>query len=545
MRWFCAARGERQPLSLKLKIFLLVTAVGSLTLGLFGVAAVWRAGLAHENSVGQQNLKLAGVIAQMPEVRSGLAAPNPAAALQPLADAIRERTGVDLIVIFDMRGIRYTHYNPRYVNTLYEAADKERALRGEAFAIRCSCVGVQSVRGLAPVWGPDGSQVGVVVVGTFVNNVAAGARQLQAALGLSLVLSLGLAAGAAFWIAARIKRSLYGLEPWQIAALLRERETLLQSMHEGLVAVERTGRIAVMNSAARSIIGVHADPAGKPADDVVPDLRLTELLSAGASEQDEELVLGRRVVVCNRVPIRVDGHVVGGLVTFRDKTEVTRLAEQLTGVRRLAEALRAQNHEFLNKLQALAGLIHLESYDEALDFITHITRGRQAAMQQLLAHVHEPVTAGLLLGKLSEAQEKGIELVIAPDSRLHSLPPRFDGGAMVCVLGNLIENALEALAGQPPGRRRVEVRLREEDDHLFLGVSDTGSGVPSNLSGRLFRRGVSSKGAGRGLGLSLVMDRVRQAGGEIQVDRAPDGGARFTVRIPLPAAAAATAAGAG
>ncbi len=464
-------------------------------------------------------------------MQAGLLSPDPAADLQPVTESLRRTLGVDLIVIFDMQGIRYTHYDPRYINTPYGASDRDPALSGKAYYTRCSCVGVQSVRGLAPIRAADGQQIGVAVVGTFVDNVVAGLHQLRLALGASLGVLLVLAAAAAFWISGNIRASLSGLEPWKIAALLREREALLQSIREGLVAIDREGRITLMNEAARTLIGVEADPVGRPAAELVPELRLTELL-AGATRSDEELVLAHRVVLCTGVPISVAGQVGGALVSFRGKTEVTRLAEELTGVRRFIDGLRAQNHEYLNKLQTLAGLIHLGAYQEAAEFISRTTRVRQAAVQHVLANVGDAATAGLLMGKLSEAQEKGVEMVIVPESRLRGLPPHFDSSVMVSVLGNLLENAVEALAAQPSGRRRVEVALKEERKILLIEVADSGPGIPASLRPHIFERGVSSKGPGRGLGLSLVQERVRQAGGEVRVECPEEGGTRFTVRIP-------------
>lgn len=533
MGWVLPAVGSRRPMKLKLKIFLLVTTVACVALSLLGGAAVWTAGLSHEAGVGGQNLKLAQLIAAMPQVQEGLAAADPVAALQPLTESLRRQIGVDLIVVFDMFGIRYTHYDERYLNTLYSAGDEARALRGETDITKCSCVGVQSVRGLAPIFGPDGRQIGVVVVGTFVDNVAAGMRQLKMALGVSLALSVGLAAAAGLWIAGEIKRSLRGLEPLEIATLLRERETLFQSMREGVVAIDRHGRITLANEGACTLIGSSSDPVGHHVSQLAPELRLTELLSHGTTIKDEELVLGQSVVVCNRVPITVDGEVIGALATLRDKTEVTRLAEELTGVRRFVQGLRAQNHEFLNKLQTLMGLLHLESYEEAKQFISQTTRGRQEVVHRLLASIGDPATAGLLLGKFSEAQEKGVEMVITPDSRLSVLPSQFDSHAMVCVLGNLVENALEALGQRPAGERTMTVTVRQDAEGLLLKVSDNGPGIPAGARHRIFRPGYSSKGAGRGLGLYLALERVRRAGGEIRVESSEGGGARFAVRIPV------------
>lgn len=530
-RSVAGARGVSKPLPLTIKIFLMVSGVVLVAITLVGALAAWAAALSVERSIGQHNLRLARMIASLPQVKAGFMAPEPTAVLQPLAEQFRHALRTDLIVMFDMNRVRLTHYDPRYIGTLYDAGDEGPALAGHEHISRCSCVGVQSVRGLAPVFAPDGHQVGVVVVGTFVDNVAVGIRQVQFPLYGALVLAILVAAAGAAYVAGNIRRTLYGLEPAEISALFQERETMLRSIREGLIATDRSGRITLVNNTAREIVG-RDDLVGLEADAVVPDLRLGEVLAGVTPQEDEELVIGRRVVVCNRTPVAVGGQIVGALATFRDKTEVARLAQELTGVRRFAEALRAQNHEFMNRLQTVAGLIHLGAHDEAIDFIARVTRQRQETVQFLLANVRDAATSGILLGKLSEAQEKGIDLILSPDTRLSGLPPHFDSTAMVCVLGNLIENAIEALAGREGGPRRVVVSLGETKDALTLVVEDTGPGIPTELLPHIFRPGVSTKTEARGLGLYLARSYVIQAGGTIWAESGP-GGARFCVRIPL------------
>lgn len=520
------------------KITFFVTFIVASAVAIVGATAAWTVADNLERSVGKHMLDLAKMVSRMPDVRDGFASPSPQEALRPVADQVRRATGADVVAIVSVGGINYAHTDPELEGRSYEAGDLNRALGGEAFVTRTVGVGQKSptIRGMAPIFDVWGRQIGVAVVGMYVNSLAIGASQVRTTLFLSLGVALLLGSAGALVLARNIKGALFGLEPREIATLLQQREAMLQSIHEGIIAIDHDGRITLINEAAQNLLGITNAVVGQPVEEAVPHTRLPEVLQTGQPEFDHEQLMDKTMIFTNLVPIRVGNEVVGAIATFRDRTEIANLAEELTGVKQFAEALRAQSHEFQNRLHAISGLIQLQEYDEAVQFISQITQQRQDRVNFLQGRIREPAAAGLLMGKLSEAEERGVQATIDPESELWSLPPHFDTHALVTVLGNLIENAVDAVATQPPERRRVHTLLKETPDEILLVVEDTGTGIPQELVPHVFERGVSTKPderkQGRGIGLFLVKREVDAARGTITVRSQGGQGTRFEVRIP-------------
>jgi two-component system CitB family sensor kinase len=263
---------------------------------------------------------------------------------------------------------------------------------------------------------------------------------------------------------------------------------------------------------------------------VIPNSGLPRVLRSGNAESDQSTQLNGRAIVVSRIPVVLRGKLVGAIATFRDQTELEDLARELQGARTYADTLRAQAHEFANKLHTIAGLLELGWHDQAVAFITQATREQQEWINDLPARIADPSLVALLVGKASVASERGITFSVSARSRLGPLDGLSD--VMATVTGNLIENAFDAVEGQP--RRGVVVSLRERDGHVNVEVRDSGPGVPRPLMGRIFETGFSTKepahGGPRGLGLALVKRLVTQHGGEISMRN--DGGAVFSVRLP-------------
>jgi two-component system CitB family sensor kinase len=242
------------------------------------------------------------------------------------------------------------------------------------------------------------------------------------------------------------------------------------------------------------------------------------------------VLVGDRVLVVNRMPVTVRDGVVGAVITLRDRTELEHLLQELNDVRSLADALRAQQHEFAHRLHILAGLLDAGLYDDAVTLIKKHTLVQQALVESIVGAVGDPTLVGLLLGKAAIAKERGIELHVTEETRL---PDRLeDADGLVTIVGNLIDNALESV--EPHGGGRVEVTVTEDDDQILVRVRDTGPGVVDELVDEIFTDGFTTKVATRvgrrGLGLALVSQAVRKRGGWITVEN--DGGAIFTVVLP-------------
>lgn len=503
------------------------------TAGLAGGAVlVHRLVTLAQAEVGRRALAIARAVAQNPVIQERVGSPGGAEVIQPVAERVRLATGVEYIVVLDMNRIRYSHPRPERIGTRFAGGDEGPALAEQTYVSRAVGVNGPSIRAFVPIFGFAGpEQVGVVVVGVMEPTLA----DLLATIGPELIVAfaggLGIAVAGAWLLTRNIKREMFNLEPAAIARLLEERVAVFSAIDEGLVAVDRQGHITVINEQAMAMLGVGPEVVGQPVAAVIPHTRLPVVTATGAMERNQPMKLGRRTVLANRLPIRVGGEIVGAVATFRDRTEVQTLAEQLTGVERFVDALRAANHEWMNKLHTVAGLIRLRRYKQAMDFIFSATAEQQGLARFLARRFADARLAGLLLGKYARARELGIELVVDPESRLQVPAPALAGLDLVLVVGNLLENALEA------ARTRVHCRVEAIRGALTLTVTDDGPGIPPAQQERIFLPGYSTRGEGRGMGLALVRQEVALAGGQIRL-RSEPGGTEFQVWLPLPGAEA-------
>lgn len=331
-------------------------------------------------------------------------------------------------------------------------------------------------------------------------------------------------------LANSVKKLMFGMEPLEIATLLKERDTILHSVKEGIIAIDQECKITVANQAARSLFPPEEEFVGRDIRDLIPDSQLPAVMETQQAKEDQHLFINDSVVLTNRVPLVIEGSVVGAIATFRPLTEVSRIAEELTGVKKLVNALRARTHEFLNKLHVISGLIQLEAYNEAHNYIMEVTSRERNFVSFIIDHIHPLAVAGLLMGKASEAEEKHINLAIDSQSSLYALPENFDEHAVVVVLGNLIENAFDAVI-QKSADREVHILIKQEPSQIILVVSDLGPGIPSDLQAKIFEPGFTTKENGMGYGLSNLQSRIQVAGGHIEITSSQRG---TTFRMIIP-----------
>jgi sensor histidine kinase regulating citrate/malate metabolism len=389
-----------------------------------------------------------------------------------------------------------------------------------------------SLRANVPIFAVGGGQqIGFVSVGFYIddiyNKVLEGGKNVLYALLIALALSI---IGSAL-VAKNIKKAIYGLEPYEIATMFRENEATLDALREGVVAVDVNGTVRVVNNEAAAIIGKKPEEIfGQPIANFIAQLRLDLVIGSGKPLYDHEQRVNDVIILANVVPTIVDDHVVGAVIAFRDRTEISRLAEEMTGVHRFVDLLRAQTHEFKNKLHAVAGLIQLGSYEQAVDLIIESYDTNQGEFEKLRYRIKDAVTFGLLVGKMSRARELGIEFIVTSDTAMQNLPGQLTSGDMVIILGNLIENATEAVTAAKS--KTIILRIREEEAGVGIMVQNSGPWIDESLGERIYARGISGKGAHRGYGLALVSEKVKVNNGRISHYNLPDGGVEFKVWIP-------------
>ncbi|MGI5349669.1 sensor histidine kinase [Streptomyces sp. CA-250714] len=494
----------------------------------------------------RQAMRRALAIAQTTAARPGLAAeltdaaeaaerPSARGPLQTEAERVRRATGAEYVVIMDERGIRWSHPSPSAIGH-HVSTDPGPALAGhDVTQIDEGTLG-RTARGKAPLRDAEGRVVGAVSVGIDYANVREGLLALVPRLLTYAGGALAVGALAAYLLARRLRRRTHALAFTDISALLAEREAMLHGLAEGVVALDAGGRVRLVNDEAQRLLGLGPDALGRPVTEALGPGRTADVLAGRVAGRDLVTVRGTRVLVANRMPT-ADG---GAVATLRDRTELERLGRELEGTRGLLDALRAQDHEHANRLHTLLGLLELGLYEEAAQFVTDALGVHRATAEEVTERVHDPLVSALLVGKAAVAAERGVALRLAADSLL---PDRLvDPSGLVTVVGNLVDNALDAAAGSVDPA--VEVELRTEGRTVVLLVRDTGPGVPPEHRELVFEEGWSTKkptaatspedgGTSHlGLGLALVRRFAERVGGEVRVGAPDEGGAEFRVVLP-------------
>jgi two-component system CitB family sensor kinase len=332
-------------------------------------------------------------------------------------------------------------------------------------------------------------------------------------------------------VARRVKRQTLGLEPAEIAGLVEHRDAMLHGIREGILGLDLRGRVTLVNDEAIRLLRIPGNAVGRTLADLAVGEEMRDVLLSGDVERDRAVASAGRVLVVNRLPIASHGRRIGSVTTLRDRTELLELRRELDLTRHVTDTLRAQAHEFSNRLHTIAGLIELGEAEEAVRFVHRISSSRSELTEAVMTAVRDPSVAALLIAKASQAAELGVELRIAADSSLPVLDADLSGD-VATVVGNLVDNAMDAAS--TAAERWVEVELGVVDGDVDVVVRDSGPGVPPGMEREIFRRGVTTKGDGatgeRGIGLSLVHLVCTRRGGDVAATS--DGGSTFTARIP-------------
>ncbi|MFC5447799.1 ATP-binding protein [Paenibacillus aestuarii] len=490
-----------------------------------------------EEQIGTRALKVAETVANIPEVSHAFQTSDPSAIIQPIAEHIRDKIDAEYIVVGNRDGIRYSHPLPERIGKEMVGGDNGPVLEGQSIISKAIGSLGPSLRGKAPIRDDLGQVIGIVSVGFLTEDIDTITDVYQSRIEWISMIVLGIGLIGAILIARNVRSSIHGLEPKEIGALYTEKQAILQSIREGIIAVNQDGVITMANRYALQLLQLpeRAKITGKHIEDVIPNTRLYEVVRTGEAEFDHEMLIGGHEVIVNRVPIvnRKRG-VTGAVSSFRSKSELYRLAEELSQVKRFAEALRAQTHEFSNKLYVISGLIQLESYQEAVEMISRESDVHQNWVQFIMHEIPDPVIGGLLIGKFNRAQELKLTFELDHESTFADIPAEIDRNLLVTIIGNLIDNAMEAvLAGGEQTVPYVKLFLTDLGEDLIIECEDRGVGIPDDVGSTVFEKGFSTKaGEHRGIGLSLVQHAVGKLEGYMTFQKNPAGGTIFTVALP-------------
>ncbi|MBM2618626.1 Spo0B domain-containing protein [Actinoplanes sp. LDG1-06] len=455
-------------------------------------------------------------------VRLGLDNPLGREALETVAESARAVSGASYVMVTDAAG------------TIVTGPDAGRAapmgastgLTGRSW-VGVISEGGKSLAAHVPVLDEDdGRFIGLIIVGrtypTLVDQLGTAVTDLLT----YLVLGIGLGVGGSLLLARRVKRQTLGLEPREIAGLVEHREAMLHGIKEGVIGTDSAHRVTLANDEAIRLLGMPPDVVGRSLEEQRLEPALLDVLTGRSVGVDQVVLSDDRVVVLNRQPVVMRDQAVGSVTTLRDRTELTALRRELDVSRHTTDTLRAQAHEFVNRLHTIAGLVELGEHDEVVRYITRTSELHESLDRQVTEVVRDTALAALLIAKASLASEQGVTLSIGEGTDLPPVGDRLSAD-LVTVVGNLVDNAFDAL--QPGGAITVTVRAEEGD--VVVTVTDSGPGVAPDLAERVFQQGYTTKNEAQGhhgLGLAMIRLICAHRGGRVEVS-----GSTFTARLGL------------
>lgn len=541
MRQFLSLR----RLKLKQRMVLILGVIAILQTGTLGYFAINYLDRVLNEQIGQQAMRVAMTIAAMPDVVEAVSKEN-STFLQPLSVALARSAQARFVVFGNEVGIRLAHPLPDRLGKSMADDDGDTnapaLIHGQAYIAQAEGSVGWSVRGKAPIFSPDGkSIIGIVSVGYLLDTVDAIVIHHTSTMFFAILAAFIFSVITAILFANHFRRAIFNLEPEQIARLFQERNVTLETVREGIVAINQSGYITTFNRAAIKTLALPEDQLyiGRHITDVLPDTGMETVLEEGEPDFDQEIWLHHHNLIVNRIPLRQNGLITGVVSSFRLKDEVDLVSRKLTRIKQYAESLRSQAHEYNNKLHTLAGLIHMGATNEALRMIGQETSGHQSFIQRVMQVTSDSILAGCLLGKYNRARELGLRLTVDKESHMQDLPEALPREQLVSILGNLVDNALEATLDHYGPDGQVTLSFSDYGKELIFEVNDQGAGLSHQQAEAIFTRGYTTKETdGHGIGLDLVQRQVAHLGGIVTVEpnmRDKQGrlsGSRFTVYIP-------------
>ena len=457
--------------------------------------------------------------------------------LATIADKLQSGTDFDYVVIGDTNSIRLYHPNPEKIGYPMQFTKPGALEKGESYFITGKGSIGMAMRAKTPIFDDDGKIIGVVSIGYLISKIDSWRSDFLLPMAGVFILLLLVLMLLSWFFAAHIRRQMLGMEPKQIARVVRQQEALFSSVYEGLIAVDPDGYITAINRSARKMLGLSSPGRkwlGKPVSDVVqPADFFTQQIAE--KRQDAMVNFNGLSVIANREAIRSGDELLGAIISFRSKDEIATLNAQLTQIKQYVESLRTLRHEHLNWMSTINGLLQMKEYDKVLAMVQGESQAQQQLIDSLRGAFADRQVAGLLFGKVQRARELGLTMTIVPGSQLHQLPEGLDSTEFAAIVGNLLDNAFEASLRTQQGNKVVELYLSDEGDDVIIEVADQGCGVPEALREKIFEQGVSTRTdepGEHGIGLYLIASYVRRCDGVITLEDNSPCGTLFSLFLP-------------
>ena len=520
--------GSIQKMSFRFQIILIVT------LALFLGVAGSLINVQFETKRRDQNLQnVAEAIAQSPLLGEKSSDAVNSAVLTEYLDSLRDTLeDIDVISVVNTDTVRLYHSNHELIGSVYDGTLPSFRENSQGYyATTDNGPSGMQRRAYAAIYDEDGNYAGFVMAIMLMENIKAETVQIILIFTLITIVAILIELLISAELSGKIKESLLGYEPDVFTSMFRMRDNILESLDEGIVAADSEGEIQFMNKSAtemltsnsgeESLIGKNITSLSK----TIPSLNL--LCSPDASHSVSS---GDDNILIDTIPIKEDDSVIGTVGILHDRKEYTKLMEDLTGTRYLVDSMRANNHDFTNKLHVILGLIQMEMYSEATSYIQNITMVQRETISKVMNCINEPAVAALLIGKIARASELNVKFVLREGCYYSPTDISVPSEILVTVIGNLIDNAFESMNDMNyNGQKELLFGMYSNPGALLITTDDTGSGIEEGNIDRIFENGFSTKGNGRGTGLYQVKKLVENAGGNINVESQKGVGTSFTV----------------
>lgn len=537
----CKFKGEvlglkkKMKLQTKLTILIIIVVFISISIIIFFVASWMTKNIKSTSKTNVMNV--AEMVANSREVIDALGKKDPDKIIGPyIENQLKSLDEIEYIIVVDNEGMRYSHPNVNMIGQKFVGGDESRVVKeGDVYISEAIGTLGRSLRAFVPIYNVEkNKEIGFVCVGMLTKSIEQSEHMAILYIILISIGSLAVGIVGAFILSNNIKNTLLGLEPEEITNLYNEKIGILDAIYEGLIAIDNNGNITLVNDSALNILHYENQIdknsiIGKNIDEIFPTTNLIKVLEEGKCKFEEEQKINNTVIMTNKIPIKDRYKVIGAIATFRDKTEVTRLAEELTGVKKMAWSLRAQNHEFMNKLHTISGLIQLEEYDEALQFISNVAKNRNNISSILTKKIKDPSLSAILFSKYNKAEENRIKFNIDESSKISKLPKFMDSEDIVSIVGNLIENSLDAVDNDGSGE--VYIKIIQYSELIEIKISDNGPGIKDEYMDKIYEQGFTTKEGQRGHGMYIVKQIIDRANGKIELK--VNNGVNWNIIIPM------------
>lgn len=525
---------KMRQLPIRWKIMTLSYAVVIFSLLIGGIVIIANIQQKEEKELRIRSMNTARTVAELSDIRKAVQEPIGWKIVNPVVDEIRLINNTDYVVVMNMDGIRYSHPVKEMLGKPSTGEDEKPAFAEHIYFSKAEGEIGTVIRAFVPIKDSDLNQIGVVVVGNKIPSFIEIMGDLTTDILIIVVLTLLFGLIGSAMLANHIKKQMFQLEPYEIKRMHEERTATFHSMNEGVIAIDNKEIITIFNEKAKMIFNVKGNFIGQPIRDVLKDTRLPEIVERNKAVYNEEIKVSGKVIVSNRIPIKKDNELIGAVAIFQDRTEVTKLAEELTGVKNFVEALRVQSHEHMNKLHTIAGLIQLGKPEKALQLAFNTSEEQENVTSFLNEKIKNDAVAGLLLSKVRRGKELGITVEVDQNSYFAAFPNQLDQHDFVVLLGNLLENAFGAFEQIETEDKRIDISFEQSAYVCAVLVEDNGSGMSEEYLPRLYEKGFTmNKSEGTGYGLFLIKQIVDKGRGKIDLSSQQGEGTSIIITFPM------------